>query len=155
MSPGRSTVARRGPISVSSMSPKWWPSVSLISLKWSRSMSITARLPSTADALSIASASFCWNRTRLGRPVSESWSAWYSFSACLTASSWVATSSEWVRWNICLANASGAMNTKIAQGPSVLKEKATRTLNNASPMYDTTNSPKTPECICWMTDVSG
>ena len=51
---------------------------------------------------------------RLGMPVSESCSAWNSFSACFSASSSVACCNECVRWNICLANSNGArkMNTE-------------------------------------------
>ena len=67
-------------------------------------------------------------------PVSESCSAWYSFSACFTASSFVASCSECVRWNICRANARGAAKTRIENEPSCANEVATRTANIASPM---------------------
>src|SRR6266508_1532933 len=52
-SSSRRTVESRGPISFRSRSPKWCPSVSLISLKWSRSISITATSswPSRFDLL--------------------------------------------------------------------------------------------------------
>jgi hypothetical protein len=67
-------------------------------------------------------------------PVSESWRAWYSFSACLSASSVVASWRECVRWNIWRANASGAANTRIAKMPRDWTEVATNTAKSARAM---------------------
>ena len=68
----RSVVLSRSATSWRSTSPWWWPSVSLTSLKWSRSMIITASPPPRRSAARSA----CWmwsrNSTRLGRPVSAS-----------------------------------------------------------------------------------
>ena len=77
--------ARRGtrrPTSGSSTSPAWWPSVSLTSLKWSRSISITATRRRCARRLADAPARSA-RGTACGwaGPVSASCSAWCWFSS--------------------------------------------------------------------------
>ena len=88
----RSVVLRRSATSWSSTSPWWWPSVSLTSLKWSRSMIITAAPPWRRSAARTA----CWTRsrnsTRFGRPVSASWSDWCSLAIAWRPPRWIASS---------------------------------------------------------------
>ena len=80
VSASRSAALRRRDTSCSSRSPWWWPSVSLISLKWSRSMIITTAVsPERRDAR-IACSIRSRNRSRFGSPVSASWSAWCSLA---------------------------------------------------------------------------
>ena len=75
MSPGRRWARSRGATARSSSSPAWWPRLSLISLKWSRSRKrIPTGEPETV-ARSSASLSESTKLSRLGRPVSESWRA--------------------------------------------------------------------------------
>ena len=85
-------VLRRSATSCSSTSPRWWPSVSLTSLKWSRSMIITAAPPWRRSAARTA----CWTRsrnsTRFGRPVSASWSDWCSLAIAWRPPRWIASS---------------------------------------------------------------
>ena len=60
--------SRRGPISRSRRSPAAWPSVSLSSLKWSRSISSSASLDLIARAAVVASSSLANSLRRLARP---------------------------------------------------------------------------------------
>src|SRR2546423_1793539 len=81
VSPGRTTAERRRASSFSIRSPQWWPSVSLTSLKRSRSMSRTATpLPVRPQARS-AWSSRSRKSERFGRPVRWSCSARRSFSS--------------------------------------------------------------------------
>ena len=75
----RDSVSRR-PRILSSSSPAWWPSVSLTSLKWSRSTSTRATRPPSRCSVRAASAARRKN-SRLGSPVRGSCSAWCSWSA--------------------------------------------------------------------------
>ena len=73
MSPGRRCARSRGATARSSSSPAWWPRLSLISLKWSRSRKrIPTGVPETVARFS-ASPSESTKLSRLGSPVSESW----------------------------------------------------------------------------------
>ena len=93
MSPGRRWARSRGATARSSSSPAWWPRLSLISLKWSRSRKrIPTGVPETVARFS-ASASESTKLRRFGRPVSEScrtrwrraWSAaWRSIASART-----------------------------------------------------------------------
>ena len=65
VSPGRSASCRRGPIWRRTSSPAWWPSVSLSSLKPSRSISSSATSPS---ASAIASPSRCQQMAAVAEP---------------------------------------------------------------------------------------
>ena len=78
---GRGDALRRP--GCSSRSPAAWPSVSLISLKWSRStMSSADCVPRSASAAIVRPACSC-SRLRLPRPVSASCDASYALaSAC-------------------------------------------------------------------------
>ena len=90
VSPGRRTRCSRRATSTSSSSPTSWPRVSLTLLKPSRSRNKSAsevgrrreRATATLRRSSISS--------RLGRPVSGSWSAWRArrVSVCLRAIAW-------------------------------------------------------------------
>ena len=64
----------------SSRSPMWWPSVSLISLKWSRSMIITTAVSPLRRAARTAWSMRSRKSSRFGRPVSASCSAWCSLA---------------------------------------------------------------------------
>ena len=80
-SPGRRWARRRGATARSRASPAWWPRLSLISLKWSRSRK---RIPiGEPEAVARFSESLraSTKLSRFGRPVRESWrtrwrSAW-------------------------------------------------------------------------------
>ena len=67
----------------SSSSPAAWPRLSLTTLKWSRSRNSTARRVPWRSARALARASCSSSSTRLGRPVSASWRAWW-----VSASAW-------------------------------------------------------------------
>ena len=70
MSPGRRCARSRGATARSRSSPAWWPRLSLISLKWSRSRKrIPTGEPETVPRFS-ASPSESTKLSRLGRPVS-------------------------------------------------------------------------------------
>ena len=79
----RGGVARRGcssprrlPTSSSTWSPAAWPRLSLIVLKSSRSMKMTARPMSSRRARATAWRTRSANSARLARPVTGSWKAW-------------------------------------------------------------------------------
>ncbi len=76
--------------SSSRRSPAWWPSVSLISLKWSRSISITAEATSARRPAVIACSMRSRNSVRLGRPVSASCSDWCSLAIAARPPRWTA-----------------------------------------------------------------
>ena len=78
--PAGRAVWMRGPIRHSSVSPAWWPSVSLISLKRSRSISSTAPVAMRFLPCSTRRSMIDVNCSRLGRSVRPSCSAWCSFS---------------------------------------------------------------------------
>ena len=85
VSPARTHDFRRSATSTSKASPAWWPRLSLITLKLSRSRNSTATRCFRRSACATARWSRSRKRVRLGNPVSESWSAWCSSaaSACL------------------------------------------------------------------------
>ena len=58
----------------------WWPSVSLISLKWSRSMIITTALSPWRRPRRTTWSMRSRNSSRFGSPVSASWSDWCSLA---------------------------------------------------------------------------
>ena len=78
--PRRASARSRRATSSSSRSPAWWPSVSLISLKWSRSISITAEAMSARRPAPIACSMRSRKSVRLGSPVSASCSDWCSLA---------------------------------------------------------------------------
>ncbi len=86
----------------SSASPVAWPSVSLTSLKRSRSMNISATFRSRLSAVASAWVTRSRSSTRLGSPVSGSWCArccrraWPSATARSAASSRSRSRSCWV-----------------------------------------------------------
>ena len=87
VSPGRTQRHRRRANSCSRRSPTWWPSVSLTSLKRSRSSSRRpVGRPSRSVARTASSSRSC-SRTRLARPVSASWVAWWRSRACCSSAS--------------------------------------------------------------------
>ena len=95
--PRRATVSRspsdcssRCATSSSRRSPAWWPSVSLISLKWSRSISITAEATSARRPAVIACSMRSRKSVRLGSPVSASCSDWCSFAIAARPPRWTA-----------------------------------------------------------------
>ena len=104
MSPGRRWARRRGATARSSSSPAWWPRLSLISLKWSRSRKrIPTGEPETVARFS-ASASESTKLSRLGSPVSEScrtrwrsaWSAvWRSIASARTLAAACRKGTSW------------------------------------------------------------
>ena len=79
--PPRTVATMRRPASISSSSPAAWPTLSLTSLKRSRSRNSTAntrRVPcDSACARAIAASRRSSNWLRLGRPVSASCRAWW------------------------------------------------------------------------------
>ena len=103
-SPGRRWERRRGATARSRASPAWWPMLSLISLKWSRSRKrIPTGEPEAVARLS-ASLSASMKLSRLGSPVREScrtrwrraWSAmWRSIAS---ASTLAAACRKWTSW---------------------------------------------------------
>ena len=68
----RTAPCRRCPICCSRMSPTWWPSVSLTSLKRSRSSSSSATGRPSRRSSATACSSRVWSRRRFGKPVSPS-----------------------------------------------------------------------------------
>ncbi len=80
---GRRQASRRAATVCSSLSPAAWPSVSLTSLKWSRSSASSATSRRCASAARSAACSV----KRLARPVSESvWARWRRRSCAITCS---------------------------------------------------------------------
>src|SRR6201996_5623317 len=94
MSRCRAVDARLRPISVSNWSPAAWPSVSLISLKWSTSQYSTATRRPLFSASTSTSVSRSSTSARLGSPVSLSCVAAWANWACIVRSS--VMSSIWV-----------------------------------------------------------
>src|SRR5436853_431954 len=85
----------RSPSSCSNLSPASWPSVSLISLKRSRSINRTAYDVFVRSDRFKPCATRSWKRVRFGSPVSASWSAWWrSFASAslrsMNCASWLA-----------------------------------------------------------------
>ena len=74
----RTPAARRSPISTSTRSPKAWPRVSLMCLKWSRSSCSSAKGSPSRAASASARSTRSASSARLGRPVSAS--VWASVS---------------------------------------------------------------------------
>ena len=101
MSPGRRWARSRGATARSSASPAWWPMLSLISLKWSRSRKRIPTGEPDAVARRSASLSASTKLSRLGRPVSEScrtrWrSAWSAtWRSIASASTFAAACTKW------------------------------------------------------------
>ena len=62
----------RSAVFISSASPAGWPSVSLITLNWSRSRQCSANRPSLPSQARNNCSTCWWNMVRLGRPVSTS-----------------------------------------------------------------------------------
>ena len=85
-----SDCSRRRATSSSRRSPAWWPSVSLISLKWSRSISITAEATSARRPEAIACSILSRKSVRLGSPVSASCSDWCSLAIAARPPRWTA-----------------------------------------------------------------
>ena len=73
MSPGRRCARSRGATARSRASPAWWPRLSLISLKWSRSRKRIPTGEPETEARPSASSTESTKLSRLGRPVRASW----------------------------------------------------------------------------------
>ncbi len=104
MSPGRRWARRRGATACSSSSPAWWPMLSLITLKWSRSRKRTPTGEPEAMLRRSASRSESMKLSRLGRPVRESCrTRWRSASSALwrTSASARTLAEAWTKWTSC------------------------------------------------------
>ena len=119
---------RRSPTSRSTMSPMWWPSVSLISLNRSRSIRTTATSSASAAGQSRRAPRPRAPR-RLGRPVRWSWVAWWVCSAavCRSRSTRSLRSSEMRAW---LAMVSSSLTSSVVK----LDTSSSRPSTNRTPV---------------------
>ncbi len=128
----------------------WWPSVSLISLKWSRSMRRTATWRSVDHDLARASSTQRPNSRRLGSAVRASWSAWCSFSTASSRSRSTSRpfSSETLAWLARVSNSLRSSASKVLTSPR-RSVTVTTPMTPSSPLRGTAMASLCPAAETW------